>query len=158
MGAKVTAVCGSRNNDFVKSLGADIIINYDTSHDIIRELQNSVGTRGPYDIVFDTVSSHDARDQAYQYEQRIRFSPTPFSLLSINSKYVVLGGMWQDWVKAHVRRFTGINLFGKGRELFWVRFPESTSYLRLLTQYIEEGKLKVVIAGKKPLTNEGMPQ
>ena len=76
--------------------------------------------------------------------------------MAINSKYIILGGLWLDWIKAHIRRFLGVNLFGGKRELFWVRFPEATSYLMALKQYCEEGRLKVKIAAVKPLSTEGV--
>ena len=63
----------------------------------------------------------------------------------MQSIFVVVGGLWLDWIKAHIRRFIGVNLFGSRRELFWVRFPESTGYLKTLKRYCEEGKLKVVL-------------
>lgn len=44
-GARVTAVCGARNADFARDLGADAVIDY-ASHDVTRERQT-------YDIVFD---------------------------------------------------------------------------------------------------------
>ena len=38
-----------------------------------------------------TVSSHDQRDQAFKYEQRISYESRDFSLLSPKSKYIILG-------------------------------------------------------------------
>lgn len=48
-GATVTAVCSGRNTDFVKSLGADEILNYE--EDSVESLQQK------YDIVFDAVAA-----------------------------------------------------------------------------------------------------
>lgn len=53
-GARVTAVCSSRNEDFVKSLGADQIIAYDKG--------NIHKHNGKYDLVIDIHGNLDYRD------------------------------------------------------------------------------------------------
>lgn len=53
-GAKVTAVCSGKNVDFVKSLGADRVIAYDT--------ENIHRHTGKYDLVLDTHGNLDFRD------------------------------------------------------------------------------------------------
>ena len=50
LGAHVTGVCSKVNGDYVKSLGADTVINYRES-DFATE-------RGKYDVVFDTVGNY----------------------------------------------------------------------------------------------------
>ena len=49
-GAEVTAVCGTRNVDLVKSIGADHVIDY-TKEDFIKTEQH-------YDILYDLVANH----------------------------------------------------------------------------------------------------
>ncbi len=53
-GAKVTAVCSSRNSDFVKTLGADKIIAYDK--------ENIHTHHGNYDLIIDTHGNLSHKD------------------------------------------------------------------------------------------------
>jgi len=50
-GAEVTAVCSPENNDFVKNLGAHVVINYTT--------QNPFEKMEYYDIIFDAVDKYN---------------------------------------------------------------------------------------------------
>lgn len=72
----ITAVCGSKNRDFVLSLGANNVICYDSEEvkqvGIIKVLQKIVQQHGQVDIVFDSVSSHDPRDRVFSYEYQIQ--------------------------------------------------------------------------------------
>ncbi|MEO6190333.1 MAG: NAD(P)-dependent alcohol dehydrogenase [Saprospiraceae bacterium] len=54
MGAKITAVCRQVNADFVKSCGADYVIDYEKEQ-VFKE-QNT------YDIIFDTVAKYTFKD------------------------------------------------------------------------------------------------
>jgi len=54
LGAVVTAVCGPSNLDFVKSLGADRVLDYTK--------QESIRCLGEYDVVFDTVGKRKTSD------------------------------------------------------------------------------------------------
>jgi NADPH:quinone reductase-like Zn-dependent oxidoreductase len=97
-GAKVTAICSSHNEGFVKELGADFVISYDKipSPDdrdkipILDGLEDAIKNFGPFNMVFDTVRSNDSRDAQHCYENIIRKSPHPL-LASSHSKYVCLG-------------------------------------------------------------------
>jgi NADPH:quinone reductase-like Zn-dependent oxidoreductase len=127
LGLSVTAVCGKSNRLFVESLGADDVVTYDEGEgDVVEKLGKLCGEKGKFDAVFDAVSSHDPRDHSAHYERRIREREL------LNGTYVIIGGLKDDWIKAHVRRFLGINLFEKGRILHWVRFPMATKYLKQL--------------------------
>jgi NADPH:quinone reductase-like Zn-dependent oxidoreductase len=106
----VAAVCSGKNAAFVRSLGADDVVDYtrsrsaaetgaavdttgaagravvDTDADtVVRDLQDIVEARGgaPFDVVIDTVSSHDARDAAWEYERRIRAASDPPLVASV---------------------------------------------------------------------------
>lgn len=154
-GAYVTALCGQRNADFVRGLGADQVITYDAD-DFMARFATIVRERGPFDLVFDSVSSHDSRDARFAYERRIRGAQP--RLMRENGMYVFIGGRVDDWVRAHVRRFLGVNLFAKGRELFWVRFPGSAADLAALARFCAAGQLKVTLAHCLPFTEEGVRQ
>jgi len=73
----------------LRGLGADDVVDYTRGGDgggggggggdsVARELQEIVRTAGrPFDIVIDTVSSHDARDASCDYPSRIRSARDP---------------------------------------------------------------------------------
>lgn len=65
MGAYVTAICGPKHKDFVKSLGADEVLNYADSL-----AMNMVGSQEAtkYDLIFDTVSGRHEWD----YQKKFR--------------------------------------------------------------------------------------
>ncbi|CAF4320549.1 unnamed protein product, partial [Adineta steineri] len=72
--------------------------------------------------------------------------------------YILIGGIFTDWVLAHIKRFFGIDWFTMGRQLFWVRFPDSTKRLESLRQFCENNQLKVTIANRVPFTDEGIQE
>ena len=153
---KVTAVCSSRNAFFVRNLGADRVIAYDKTADLIQDLAIAVDDMGPFSMVLDTVSSSDARDSLYRYEQLIRNSPRPLMVKGSEGKYFRLGGSPSDWLLAHIKRFLGFNLFMGNRELFWVRFGNSSDELKTLCGYAESGTLVPVITMHLPFTHLGV--
>jgi NADPH:quinone reductase-like Zn-dependent oxidoreductase len=108
----ITAVCGSHNKDFVSRLGATEVICYDDEKTkrvggVIKALQDAVDRCGEVSIVFDAVSSHDPRDQKMSYESQICGCGQSKSsrILSTSGRYILLGGLWYDWLKAHIRRY-----------------------------------------------------
>jgi hypothetical protein len=99
----------------VIGLGADEVVCYDSEEvqqqgagGVIRALQKIVERRGKVDIVFDSVSSHDPRDQLASYEHQIHATRSregeAGAILKNDGKYLMLGGLWHDWVKAHLLR------------------------------------------------------
>lgn len=145
-GAIVTAICSKKNAAFVITLGADHIISYDDNEhrleDVLRRIVKEVGV---FNIVFDSVSSHDPRDRVFPYEDTIRNSQ-PAMLEPGRGMYITIGGLYQDWFRAHCKRYLGVNLDKPNRMLFWIRFPNSSEHLARLGKYCDEGKLKVVVA------------
>jgi NADPH:quinone reductase-like Zn-dependent oxidoreductase len=126
-GAHVTAVCGTRNVELVRSLGADEVIDY-TREDFTRN-----GER--YDVIFDAVGKHSFR--------RSRGS------LSRNGIYLPTDGFenlfWVLWTSAAVLR-------NDGRR---VRFDIPPRYRKadvlFLKQLIEAGEYRAVIDRRYPL-------
>jgi NADPH:quinone reductase-like Zn-dependent oxidoreductase len=153
-GARVTAVCGSRNADFVKVLGADEVIFYDRSEDFLEDLRGAISRHGLFDLVFDSVSSHDPRDASFAYESRICNANPKM----VTGMYIFIGGLVTDWALAHIKRFFGVDCFSKGRQLFWVRFPDSAKRLESLCQFCEASQLKVTIANRMPFTEQGLQE
>ena len=76
-GAKVTAVCSSANVDMMKSLGADLVIDY--------KKENFVENGQKYDIIFDTVG-------------KITKSKSTLSLAE-NGKYVTVKSLTREKVE-----------------------------------------------------------
>jgi len=145
-GAYVTAICSSKNKDFVKCLGADNVIVYD-SNDLFTNLQNIVLKYGLFDIIFDSVTSLEEKDSKFNYYEKMTGKANNSNnLLSNNGKYIQLGGTPYQWLLAHIKRFIGCNLFPKNWELFWVRFPNCSELLGRIAEYCDKGKLKVIVS------------
>ena len=113
-------------------------------------------TIGSFNMVFDTVSSVDACDALCRYEQKIRNSSHPLMVEGAEGKYIRLGGSPADWLKAHIKRFLRFNLFPNNRELFWVRFSNSSEQLETLCDYCESGKLMPIVSKHLPFTQLGV--
>jgi len=162
MGARVTAVCSDKNIEFVKELDADDIVIYnDPKVNVIDKLLQIVnhnkedgGKSKKFDIVFDSVSSHDMKDNVLRYYERIINA----QLIHPRGVYVNLGGNTIDWFKAHLKRFFYVNIFPRNQELFWVRFPDSSKDLKDLKTMCECGKLKVKVGHIFPLNSESVQE
>lgn len=169
--ASVAAVCSARNADFVRRLGADHVVDYTRAAaadspagaaGVAQALQKIVASRGgaPFDLVLDTVSSNDARDGAWRYEAHLRSATGPSLVASGPGadphNYVTIGGSTSGWVTAGVKRLCGVNLFGKGRELFWIMFPGCRPNLETLRSMADEGSVKPAIDATVQLTDEGV--
>jgi NADPH:quinone reductase-like Zn-dependent oxidoreductase len=184
----VAGVCSAKNAAFCESVGAHAVAAYDAddaeknnnkkidaSDDaLVASLRSMVEkNERPFDLVIDTVTSHDARDASCAYERRVRGAKGVLRLAdakardaNVNYKkgspgeYVVIGGGTAEWLKAGLKRVCGIDLFAKGRELFWIRFPgcrKDLDSLRALADGAEDTSrgIKPRIAQTHPLTSEG---
>ncbi|KAJ8612845.1 hypothetical protein CTAYLR_002085 [Chrysophaeum taylorii] len=132
-GAAVTGISSSRNSEFVKSLGATPVA-YDG---------NDFHLEGPFDAVLDTVHSSDPRD--CDYREIVR-----------GARYVTTGGHFSDWFKAGVKKLTGISLFPKDRELFWIDPFRAANGLRELADLADTRGLKPHVSEVLPFTDEGL--
>ena len=182
----VAGVCSAKNAAFCESVGAHAVAAYDAD-DAKKEKKNrnDADDRGdalvaslrsmveknerPFDLVIDTVTSHDARDASCAYERRVRGAKGVLADArdaNVKNKkgslgeYVVIGGGTAEWLKAGLKRVCGIDLFAKGRELFWIRFPgcrKDLDSLRALADGAEDTSrgIKPRIAQTHPLTSEG---
>ena len=181
----VAGVCSAKNAAFVESVGAHAVAAYDRPGNdaaplddaLVASLESMVARRErPFDLVIDTVTSHDARDASCAYERRVRGAKGVLRLADANARdanvnykkgspgeYVVIGGGTAEWLKAGLKRVCGIDLFAKGRELFWIRFPgcrKDLDSLRALADGAEDTSsnlrgIKPRIAQTHPLTSEG---
>lgn len=132
-GAEVTGVCSSSNVELVKSLGADMVIDY-TKEDFTKSGHT-------YDIIFDAVG-------------KIRFSPCKSSLKQ-NGIFLEAGiGMnilpQVLWTSLFGRKKAKITATG-------LRPPtERTKDLILLKNLLEEGQIKPVIDRAYPIEQIAM--
>ncbi|MGB3761068.1 MAG: NAD(P)-dependent alcohol dehydrogenase [Rivularia sp. (in: cyanobacteria)] len=131
LGAEVTGVCSSKNLDFVKSLGADSLIDYTTDDFTQNQMQ--------YDIVFDAVGK-----QTFDNCKKV---------LKPNGIYITTLPNLQNIV-AIARNAIALNaltsLFGTQKAKFILAQP-NTADLLYLNELIESGKLRVVIDCTYPL-------
>ncbi len=123
LGAEVTGVCSSKNLDFVKSLGADSLIDYTTDDFTQNQMQ--------YDIVFDAVGK-----QTFDNCKKV---------LKPNGIYITTLPNLQNIVA-----ITLTSLFGTQKAKFILAQP-NTADLLYLNELIEAGKLRVVIDCTYPL-------
>ena len=131
-------MCSGKNSDFVQKCGASVIVDYRQDGYIER-----IAEHGPYDVVLDAVSSADARDKAASYIERVK----PYVKTDGDRhNYVVFGGATRHWALAGLKRFTGLNCFGRGFELFWIKMPGSSKRLSRLAAWADEGKLRPTVA------------
>ena len=125
-GAETTAVCSTKNKEFAKSIGADIVIDY-TKEDFTKNGKE-------YDIVFDVAAKQNFSNCTQSLKSNGKFITTAFSpLLVIRSLFVSLEG-------------------SKRMVPFLAKAPtkEDQSQLKDL---LESGKIKPVIDKKYPLEN-----
>lgn len=163
--ARVVGVCSAKNAAFVRGLGADAVVPYDAEGEsVVDGLQRWVEAEGgkPFDVVLDTVSSHDATDRAFRYEERLREATSPALVASGPGadphNYVTIGSKTPGWIAAGLKRVFGINCFAAGRELFWIKFPGCAPDLEKLAALAEQGKLRPTLAATLPCTDTGVQQ
>jgi NADPH2:quinone reductase len=116
-GAEVTGVCGTKNIELVKSLGADKVVDY-TKEDF-------AGTGDTYDIIFDTVGKSS-------------FANCKKALKS-NGKYVVTLMTFKVILQSLLSKF------GNKKKVIFAMSLNKTEALNFIRTLIEEGKLKTII-------------
>ena len=133
LGAHVTGVCGTRNVDLVRSLGADHVIDY-SQEDFTRSGQR-------YDFILDNVANHSLTD--------LRRALTPTGTLVPNG-----GGFNHRWVASGGRLIRAVVLFRFGSQRLG-RFLVSPKHedLVVLKELIEAGKVTPVMDHAYPLSD-----
>jgi 2-desacetyl-2-hydroxyethyl bacteriochlorophyllide A dehydrogenase len=122
-GAKVTAVCSTAKMDFVRSLGADQVIDY-TKEDVTKNGQQ-------YELIFDTAA----------YRSILNYK----RVLKSNGIYVLAGGAMSRIFQLMLISMTGTKNMG-----FMVADINQKDLL-LIKEYIEAGKIKPFIDKRFPL-------
>ena len=142
----IVGVCSAKNSAFVKSCGATYVVDYGNENFI-----DEIDKLGPFDVIFDCVTSADPRDLQWTYPKLL----LPFC----KQRYIRLGGRSIDWLKAGCERILGVTCFGK-EKLFWIRFPHSSEELKQLNGWCNELRLtptvSEVIAFTQPDVQEAL--
>jgi NADPH:quinone reductase-like Zn-dependent oxidoreductase len=124
-GAEVTAVCNTKNVELVRSLGADVVVDY---------LQEDFTKNGEtYDVIMDAVGKHSFRRCRRSLKPGGRFLATD------------LGFMWHVPVLALWSRWFG------DRKLLFPLSGSTKDDLLLLEKLIETGEYRAVIDRRYPL-------
>jgi len=122
-GADVTAVCGTKNLELVKSLGADTVIDY-TREDFTKSAHK-------YDVIFDAVG-------------KLSFSRCKRSLKQ-GGAYVATDGLWNILLALWTSRI------GDRKVLFPIPPHYTRETVLLIKELIESGKFRAVIDRCYPL-------
>ena len=123
LGAEVTGVCSSKNLDLVKSLNADLVIDY-TQQDFT---QGNV----QYDMIFDAVAKRSFSDS------RKVLKPNGVYVSTLPTPEVIIQ--------------SGLTMFLPGQKVKFVLEKPNTKDLLYLKDLIETGKMRTVIDRTYPL-------
>ena len=127
-GAEVTGVCSTANLDWVKSLGADQVIDY-TQEDFTENGKT-------YDIIFDTVGKRSFSEcKGSLTDEGIYLATVPTPVIMLQALWPAKGGSKKVKFAA-----TGLR-----------PAREKIKDLAFLTELIEAGKIKAVIDRRYPL-------
>lgn len=141
LGAHVTAVCSGKNEAFVRKLGADEVHDYNSASAVPLNA-------GPFDAVYDMVSSPDAGDHCYEPDAR--------PLLRSAGKYIAINGSPLDFLRSIISGRIGINL--QRRDFAIVEYKQRGSDLAVLAGLCEQGKLRPAVARELPFTEAGIAE
>jgi NADPH:quinone reductase-like Zn-dependent oxidoreductase len=132
LGARVTAVCSTRNLELVRRLGADAVIDY-TKEDF-------VAGAARFDLVLDTVGNRSLTDC-----QRV---------LTPEGTYVACSGGGGDWFGPMFRigELLARSLFSRTKLRTFVVSPNGTDLL-FIKELVEAGKARPVIERRYPLSD-----
>ena len=130
-GAEVTAVCGTKNVEMVRSIGADHVIDY-TSEDFTQNGQR-------YDFILDNVANHSLSDT--------RRVLTPTGKLQSNNG--TSGGRWFGTMGT-VLKSAAVSMFDHRQLGPHIKFVNRKDH-EVLKGLIEGGKVKPVIDRTYPL-------
>eukprot|EP01127_Copromyxa_protea_P004856 TRINITY_DN14677_c0_g1_i1.p1 TRINITY_DN14677_c0_g1~~TRINITY_DN14677_c0_g1_i1.p1 ORF type:complete len:394 (-),score=86.90 TRINITY_DN14677_c0_g1_i1:257-1279(-) len=135
LGAHVTTICSGSNAEFVKSLGADEIIDYKSPswEKVLKESQ-------PFDLIYDTVTSLEDQD----------YVPLAIQALAKDGHYVAINGQVLDWIHTFLEKITKHHFGASNYELLLPDF--SSQHYEAMGQMATDPKnpLKIPIDTKYP--------
>jgi len=144
-GAKVLASCGTEKVEYVKSLGADKVVNY-------REQKlDEVLKDEKVDVVFDTVGAQAERDRAYTLLNRggsvVVINPiddtvgdSPVVKIAKGVKNMLWGNMYHFYNNRNLTK------------IYFLGHSNCSEQLESITKLVEDGKVKVEVAKVYPLS------
>ena len=147
----LSVICGPTGYDMVNEYGnPDYIIDY-VNDDIVKKLEEIVKCNdGPFHFCFDTVTSRHVADDKYKSKILSSVAESSRGVELFRGDYVTIGGTFFDWVRAGIKRIIGFNLFRRGEELFWIKFPYSSFDLIQLKQFAENKSMKPHVSREIP--------
>jgi NADPH:quinone reductase-like Zn-dependent oxidoreductase len=133
LGAEVTGVCSTKNTEMVRSLGADVVVDY-TQEDFTQGIQR-------YDLVLDNVGN--------------RTLPDLLRVLAPGGRCVLVGAPKQ-WGQILSRMLSMSVRSGILRQkfLFFIAQPKRED-LELLASFVQTGKIRPVIDRRYSLSQAG---
>lgn len=135
-GAKVAATCGPRNTDFVRELGADVVIDYSTQ-DFARVVHD-------IDLVYDTVGGEEERAlSVLRTDGGAAYVTIVHPIISITDELGWEAGM----VKVNaLRQGKAEEQRAKyGRSYHWALIKPDNATLAAATQLVAGGKIRMAI-------------
>ena len=134
-GAEVTAVCGTRNVELVRSIGADHVIDYTK--------ENFTEGKARYDLILDNVGNHGFSDLS--------------AVMKPKGVIVIVGGSkanpWLGPIKRVIWSKVADHFIEQRLPFFIAKVNKAD--LELLAGLVREGKMKSVIDKRYPLEQAG---
>jgi len=69
---------------------------------------------------------------------------------------VTVGGYTPDWIKAGFRKVTGINLFKRDKDLFWIDPFRAAANIEEIASLVRDKGLRPTIDNVYPFTDQGV--
>lgn len=128
-GTRIFAICSSRSVDYVKSIGADEIIDYSKEGFAF----STCVPQKSMDVILDTVSSPDDYNYAAEGMGLLKDNTGRYMAINAASKF--------DLIRMAVWAGTGLNLFRSRYQVMSV--VQRTEDLSIVGRLVHEGKLKL---------------
>jgi NADPH:quinone reductase-like Zn-dependent oxidoreductase len=141
-GSKIIGICSDKSSDFVRSLGADEIINYSKAE---FKFGSCVETKS-LDVIIDCVSSPE--DYNYVPEGMGLIKEKTGRYIAANSASKM------DWAKLFISSATGFKLFRGQYQLMFLK--HSADDLTVIGNLVNEGKLKIKVQEYVPFEEEAI--